>query len=154
MIMAVAEALPRMLSDDERQRRAVYPDLANIRTISANMAVEVRRPLETALLLFLLLDDTFSPSSQLQAETSLRGLPAVACLYIHTQYILGTDTYSCCSAPRLWYCTGNLSHAGVVLCGGPSGVFASSQSSSYGVEGQEYMFFVGCVRLHTTHAVL
>ena len=41
MIMAVAEALPRMLSDDERQRRAVYPDLANIRTISAYMAVAV-----------------------------------------------------------------------------------------------------------------
>lgn len=42
MIMAVAEALPRMLSDEERQRRAVYPDLANIRAISANMAVEAR----------------------------------------------------------------------------------------------------------------
>lgn len=42
MIMAVAEALPRMLSDEERRRRAVYPDLANIRNISANMAVEAR----------------------------------------------------------------------------------------------------------------
>jgi Malic enzyme, NAD binding domain len=41
MIMAVAEALPRMLSDEERKRRAVYPDLGNIRNISANMAVEV-----------------------------------------------------------------------------------------------------------------
>jgi hypothetical protein len=42
MIMAVAEALPRMLSEKERKSRAVYPDLANIRNISAHMAVEVR----------------------------------------------------------------------------------------------------------------
>lgn len=42
MIMAISEALPRMLSAEERARRAVYPDLANIRSISAHMAVEVR----------------------------------------------------------------------------------------------------------------
>jgi malic enzyme len=49
MIMAVAEALPKMLSDEERKKRAVYPDLKNIRTISANMAVEVRLDVLLAL---------------------------------------------------------------------------------------------------------
>lgn len=41
MVMAAAEALPRMLTNDELRARAVYPDLANIRDISAMMAVEV-----------------------------------------------------------------------------------------------------------------
>lgn len=41
MVMAAAEALPKMLTADERRRRAVYPDLAHIRRISAHMAVEV-----------------------------------------------------------------------------------------------------------------
>jgi malate dehydrogenase (oxaloacetate-decarboxylating)(NADP+) len=46
MIMSVAEALPRMVTDEERERRAVYPDLANIRMISAHMAVEVIKAAE------------------------------------------------------------------------------------------------------------
>lgn len=41
MVMAAAEALPKKLTVDERRRRAVYPDLAAIRNISAHMAVEV-----------------------------------------------------------------------------------------------------------------
>lgn len=41
MVMAAAEALPKMLTVDEKRRRAVYPDLANIRAISAKVAVEV-----------------------------------------------------------------------------------------------------------------
>ena len=42
MVMAAAEALPKMLTSVEKQRRQVYPDLANIREISAHVAMEVR----------------------------------------------------------------------------------------------------------------
>ena len=42
--MAAAEALPKMLTEVERQRRQVYPDLANIRDISAHVAMEARSP--------------------------------------------------------------------------------------------------------------
>ena len=41
MVTAAAEALPKLLTDDEKRRRAVYPDLANIRNISACVAVDV-----------------------------------------------------------------------------------------------------------------
>lgn len=42
MVMAAAEALPKMLTDVEKQRRQVYPNLANIREISAHVAMEAR----------------------------------------------------------------------------------------------------------------
>jgi malic enzyme len=41
MVMAAAEALPKLLTDAEKERRAVYPNLANIRTISKHMALEI-----------------------------------------------------------------------------------------------------------------
>lgn len=41
MVMAAAEALPKMLTPEEKARRGVYPDLANIREISARVAQEV-----------------------------------------------------------------------------------------------------------------
>jgi malic enzyme len=41
MVMAAAEALPKMLTLDDHRRRAVYPNLADIREISIHVALEV-----------------------------------------------------------------------------------------------------------------
>jgi malic enzyme len=41
MLTAAAEAIPKLLTEDEKRRLAVYPYLGNIRHISAVVACEV-----------------------------------------------------------------------------------------------------------------
>jgi malic enzyme len=41
MVTAAAEAIPKLLSEEEKRRFAVYPNLSNIRHISATVACEV-----------------------------------------------------------------------------------------------------------------